>query len=85
MPYVGKFKTGGRALALKNGQNLHTYTKKTVSHQTSRSKIASPMMVLYIEPERTLWERNGLIETPTMRGIFCEVIARLGMKILATF
>ena len=35
----------------------------------------------YIENERTIWEWNGLIETPTSRGI----IARKGLKFLATF
>ena len=27
----------------------------------------------YIENERTIWERNDLIETPTFRGIYWEV------------
>ena len=26
----------------------------------------------YIENERTIWERNGLIETPTLRGIIAK-------------
>ena len=32
----------------------------------------------YIENERTIWERNGLIETPTLRGIIAKWLREKG-------
>ena len=60
---------------LENGQNHShcTLSQKSESHHRSHSQFATPMM---LENVRTIWERNGLIDTPTLRE---------GLKFLTTF
>ena len=60
--YAHANKINKRVLQLENGQKVRAIIGLVPTSQLP--------WWCYIENERTIWERNGLIETPTLRGNF---------------
>ena len=62
---------------LENGQKMVKIVLTSPFHKKARDTIdlaptLQPPRCCSIATERTIWDRNGLIETPTWRGIFVQ-------------